>query len=117
MLTTEFQKNIPLNKAPKKCKKSPLFPLKKSTKRPSLQSQKKSQKKNFFKKKLKRFQKSKFCIDDISLETNSTTNTLEEENYTTNEEVVRYLDEIEFVIQMKISKIFLKIFLLQKKLN
>ena len=99
MLTTEFQKNIPLNKTPKRCKKLPLFPLKQSTKRHSLQSKKKSQKKNFFKKKLKRFQKSKFCIDDISLETNSTTNTLEEENYTTNEEAVRYLDEIEFVIK------------------
>ena len=99
MLAAEFQKNNPLNQTPKRSKKSPLITLKKSQKRPNLQSQKKSQKKNFFNKKLKRFKKSKFCIDDISLETNSTINTLEEENFISNEEIVRYLDEIEFVIK------------------
>ena len=99
MLTTEIQKNISINPTPKKTKKSKLFSIKKSQKKSNLQSFKKTQKKNFFQKKLNRLNKSKCFKDDVSLETNSTTNTFEEENYFTNGEIAKYFNEIEFVIK------------------
>ena len=99
MLATEIKKNISHNQTPKKQKKSPQFSLKKSKKRLNLQSEFKKSKKNFFQKKLKRYHKSKFNLDDISLETNSTTNTLEEENCIAKEEMMKYFNEIEFVMK------------------
>jgi len=99
MLAKEIQKNIPTYQTPKRPKKSPLISLKKSKKKNSPQSKQKNQKKNFLQKKLKRFCRTKINLDDISLETNSTTNTLEEENFVTNEEMLRYFNEIEFVMK------------------
>ena len=99
MLATDIQKNISYKQTPKRQKKFPLFSLKKSKKKSNLQSQSKNQKKNFFQKKLKRFHKSKLNLDVISLETNSTINTLEEENFNKNEEMIRYFNEIEFVMK------------------
>jgi hypothetical protein len=122
MLTKEIQKNILPYQTPKRQKKSPLFSLKKSNKKNCLQSKEKKQKKVFFQKKLKRFHKSKINLDDISLETNSTTNTLEEENLFTNEEQFKYFKEIEFVMKDICEKGFYSVenlekILLEKKIE
>ena len=122
MLTKEIQKNILPDQTPKRQKKSPLFSLKKSNKKNCLQSKEKKQKKVFFQKKLKRFHKSKINLDDISLETNSTTNTLEEENLFTNEEQFKYFKEIEFVMKDICEKGFYSVenlekILLEKKIE
>ena len=116
MLTKEIQKNILPDQTPKRQKKSPLFSLKKSNKKNCLQSQEKKQKKAYFQKKLKRFHKSKINLDDISLETNSTINTLEEENFFTNEEQLRYFKEIEFVMKDICEKGFYSVENLEKLL-
>ena len=116
MLTKEIQKNILPHQTPKRQKKSPLFSLKKSNKKNRLQSQEKKQKKAYFQKKLKRFHKSKINLDDISLETNSTINTLEEENFFTNEEQLRYFKEIEFVMKDICEKGFYSVENLEKLL-
>ena len=101
MNTTEIQKSIPVHQTPKRQKKSPLNPLKKSKKKSNPPS---SKKKLFYQRKLQRFQKSKIFNDDISLETNSTTNTYEEDNLITNEKMTQYFDEIDFGINKKLSR-------------
>ena len=99
MLSTEIpQKNFEINQTPKRPKKLPLNSIKKSTKK-STQLHSSNKKNNFYLKKTKKFQKKKIFKDDISLETNSTANTFEEENIITNNELNQYLTEIEFVIK------------------
>ena len=119
MNTTEIQKNIPVYQTPKRQKKSPLNPLKKSKKKSNPPS---SKKKLFYQRKLQRFQKSKIFNDDISLETNSTTNTYEEDNLITNEKMTQYFDEIEFVMKDICEKGFYPLenidkFFIEKKSN
>ena len=119
MNATEIQKNIPAHQTPKRQKKSPLNPLKKSKKKSNPPS---SKKKLFYQRKLQRFQKSKIFNDDISLETNSTTNTYEEDNLITNEKMTQYFDEIEFVMKDICEKGFYSLenlakFFIEKKSN
>ena len=99
MLATEIQKSISNNQTPKRLRKTPIFTINKSKKRTNPKSSKNHQRKNFFQKKLKRFRKSRLFTDDISLETNSTTNTLEEEYLLSNEDMCQYFNEIEFVLK------------------
>ena len=100
------KKNFEINQTPKRTKKLPLNSVKKSTKKSTQLYT--SNKKNFFgQKKAKKFQKKKTFKDDISLETNSTANTFEEENSITNTELTQYLTEIELVIKDICEKGFL----------
>jgi hypothetical protein len=108
----DSQKIIQSHQTPKRQRKFPLLTIKKSQKKSNAQSAKN---KNFFsKKKIRKFKKPKFIKDDVSLETNSTTNTLEEENFITNAEVNQYLSEIEFVVKDICEKGFISMENLEK---
>ena len=108
MNATEIQKNFFQEKIPelKKEKKSTLLKLKKKRekskpKKNPLKS-KKVIKKKFIQKKIKKNINS--ISDDISLDTNSTLITLDEESNINNSDMVQYLDEIELVLKDIYSK-------------
>ena len=84
------------NSSHKRQKKLPLLTIKKSKKRNThLPSKNRCV---LPLKKIRKFKKPNYLKDDISLETNSTTNTLEEENIISNAEMNQYLNEIENVV-------------------
>jgi len=93
----DSQKAIQSYQTPKRQRKLPLLTIKKSQKKSNAQSTKS---KNYLsKKKILKFKKPNFIKDDVSLETNSTANTLEEEYFITSAELNQYLTEIEFVVK------------------
>ena len=102
MFTTEIQKKIYLKKTPKKPKKINIVSFKKSLKKSKFKSPL-QHKKNSNKKKLRRVPKSKLAFDNISLDTNSTVNTIEDEKekeiFLSSTELNRYLNEINFVLK------------------
>ena len=90
--------NTPQTKsAIKRQKKLPLLTIKKSKKRCTLHPPKNRYVLHI--KKIRKFKKPNFLKDDVSLETNSTTNTLEEENLISNAEMNQYLSQIENVVK------------------
>ena len=103
MNTTEIQKNIfqEENQKLKKEKRNTL--LKHKKKRDKTKSKTKSLKINKRIKKKFIQQKNKniknIVADDISLETNSTVITLDEETNQNHREILKYIDEIEFVLK------------------
>ena len=109
MNATEIQKNIfKDNKSNnKKEKKSTLLKLKKTREksRPKINPLKS---KNIIKKKFIKIKKNKkiknSISDDISLDTNSTLISLEEESNINNSDMLQYIDEIELVIKDIYSK-------------
>ena len=102
MFSKEIQKKIFLKKTPKKPKTMNIKSFKKTITKSKFKSPF-DKRTNFSKKKLRRFPKSKLAFDNISLDTNSTTNTFEEEkekdNILNNIELNQYLNEINFVIE------------------
>ena len=108
MNTTEIQKNIfqEENQKLKKEKRNKL--LKHKKKRDKTKSKTKSLKINKRIKKKFIQQKNKniknIVADDISLETNSTVITLDEETNQNHREILKYIDEIEFVLKDIYSK-------------
>ena len=85
------------NSVLKRQKKLPLLTIKKSKKRSTPLPSKTLC--VLHTKKIRKFKKPNFIKDDVSLETNSTTNTLEEENLISNAEMNQYLSEIENVVE------------------
>ena len=84
------------NSALKRQKKLPLLTIKKSKKKFIRPTSKKRG--VLHTKKIRKFKRPNFLKDDVSLETNSTTNTLEEENIISNAEMNQYLSQIENVV-------------------
>ena len=108
MYTTEIQKNIFQEENPK-LRKEKIIALLKQKKEIDKNKSKKNSKKSDKRIKKKSIQPKKDKIqntlaDDISLETNSTINTLDEESNSNNSEMLQYLDEIELVIKDIYSK-------------
>ena len=91
------EKTPQINSALKRQKKLPLLSIKKSKKRCTLPPPK--HRCFLHPKKIRKFKKPNYLKDDVSLETNSTTNTLEEENPISNMEMNRHLSDIEFVVK------------------
>ena len=108
MYTTEIQKNIFQEENPKLRKEKIIALLKQKKARDKTKSKKNSKKSDKrIKKKSIQPKKDKIqntLADDISLETNSTINTLDEESNSNNSEMLQYLDEIELVIKDIYSK-------------
>ena len=108
MSTTEIQKNFFQVESQKKKKEKKVTLLKQKKERDKTKpkkatlKQKKRIKKNFIKCKLTKI--SNTLSDDISLETNTTLITLEEEPNQNNLEMLKYLKDIEFVIKDIYSK-------------
>ena len=103
MNTTEIQKNILKESNPKykSEKKSNLLKIKKTREKSKHKTNPLKQKKRIKKKLIlkKNIKKDNSHIDDISLDTNSTIITLDEESNIYNTEMLQYLDEIELVIK------------------